>query len=86
LKLKPNFLPYLDSQGLVLLRLDRFAEAIAQYDKALAQQSDLPHSLYGRGIAKIRQGAVEAGQADIKAAKDKMPWIAAYFAEMGVKP
>lgn len=35
---------------------------------------------------RLRRGAVEAGQADIKAAKDKWPWISTYFAELGLNP
>jgi len=51
---------HLDSRGLVQLRRGDFAAAIRDYDAALAQQPRLAHSLYGRGLAKRRQGTARA--------------------------
>jgi tetratricopeptide (TPR) repeat protein len=59
---------YLDSLGLVQLRLGHYPESIAAYEQAVAQ---LPHSAwtrYGLGLAKIRSGQTDAGHADLVAA------------------
>jgi tetratricopeptide (TPR) repeat protein len=86
LKLKPNEAAYLDSSAMVLLRMGRFDDAIAYYDRALAKLPDQAASLYGRGIAKLRKGATEAGQADVKAAVASSSLVAGEFAQFGVKP
>lgn len=57
---------YLDSEGLVLLRLGRCDEAIASYDSALEIKPILPTALYGRGICELRTGKVQAGRKDMK--------------------
>lgn len=66
---------YLDSLGLVELRLGHHPESIKAYDKALAAQPRLAWSLYGRGLAKIRSGQAEAGNADLAAAAAIYPRI-----------
>ncbi len=59
---------FMDSRGLVLLRLGRFGEAIRQYDAAIKAQPKHAWSLYGRGLAKLRAGDKAGGDADIAAA------------------
>ncbi len=59
---------YLDSRGLVYLRLGQYDRSIADYDAALKQAPKQAWSLYGRGIAKLRKGSREDGEADIAAA------------------
>jgi len=54
LRLNPDDPNTLDGRGFVLIRLGRFAEAIADYDAALRQEPRLPGSLYLRGVAKLR--------------------------------
>jgi tetratricopeptide (TPR) repeat protein len=85
LKVKPEA-AYLDSAGLVLLRLGRFDEAIDRYTRALAKMPNLPSSLFGRGIAERRKGAGAASEADLKAATAKSATVAADYAEFGVAP
>jgi predicted TPR repeat methyltransferase len=51
LKLWPNFLPALLSYAVVLQALNRPAEALASYDKALAINPRNPGALYNRGNA-----------------------------------
>ncbi|MBW8743489.1 MAG: tetratricopeptide repeat protein [Sphingomonas sp.] len=60
---------FLDSRGLVRLRSGQYAQAIADYDQALAANGKIAWSLYGRGIAKLRLGQKEAGEADLAKAK-----------------
>ena len=60
---------YLDSRGLVYLRMKRLDASIEDYDAALRLDPKGAWSLYGRGLARLRSGAVEAGNADLAAAK-----------------
>jgi tetratricopeptide (TPR) repeat protein len=59
---------YLDSRGLVHLRLGQLQEAIEDYDAALRAAPKMAWSLYGRGLAKKRLGRTAEGEADIQAA------------------
>ncbi len=56
------------SRGLVLLRLGRLDEAIAQYDAAIRLQPKGAWSLYGRGLARQKKGLKAEADADIQAA------------------
>ena len=64
---------FLDSRGLVHLRLGQWESAVADYDAALATRPKSPWSLYGRGIAELRLGRSGAGQADLVAAAALAP-------------
>jgi hypothetical protein len=75
-----------DSRGLVNLRLGKFDDSIADYDKALSAKPNLATSLYGRGIAKLKTGADAGGHADITAALAIDPKVLKEFAGYGVKP
>jgi predicted Zn-dependent protease len=59
---------FLDSRGLVHLRLGQFDAAIADYDAALKLQPKGAWSLYGRGLARRKTGATAEGDADVQAA------------------
>jgi len=83
LALKPENASYLDSQALVLLRLERYQDAIASYDVALQKKPGLASSLYGRGLAKQRVG--EDGSADLEAARKANPQIEQTYDNMGLK-
>lgn len=65
---RPESAGFLDSRGLVLLRLGRLDEAIAAYDRALSISPNMPTSLYGRGLARRLKGAEQQAQADFTAA------------------
>jgi clan AA aspartic protease (TIGR02281 family) len=66
---------YLDSLGMVQLRLGRYADSIATYEQALMQNPHAAWSRYGLGLAKIRNGQAAAGQADLAAARTLDPDI-----------
>jgi tetratricopeptide (TPR) repeat protein len=68
LRLAPRKPGFLDSRGLVRLRLGQLDGAIADYDAALKVEPNIAWSLYGRGLAKLRKGMKAEGEADIKAA------------------
>lgn len=59
---------YLDSRAWVWLRLGKTQKAIADFDRGLAIDPAGTWSLYGRGVARLREGD-KAGQADLDAAR-----------------
>ena len=63
------------------LRLNRLDEAIADYDALLKIDAKMAHSLYGRGLAKLKKGNRDGGEADIAAAKAIKAEIADEFAK-----
>jgi tetratricopeptide (TPR) repeat protein len=77
---------FLDSRGLVYLRLGKYAKAIGDYDAALLLDPKIAWSLYGRGLARRHLGQTAAGDADIAAAEVLVPKIAAEFASYGIAP
>ncbi|XRD86386.1 aspartyl protease family protein [Dyella acidisoli] len=60
---------YLDSLGLVELRLGHYPESIKAYEQAIAKMPRSAWSRYGLGLAKIRSGQMDAGNADLVAAR-----------------
>jgi tetratricopeptide (TPR) repeat protein/predicted aspartyl protease len=77
---------FLDSRGLVYLRLGRTKDAIRDYDSALERNSTMSTSLYGRGLAELRLGEQTKGQADLAAAQKLDSGVAKLFAGMGLAP
>lgn len=84
LKGSPDEVGFLDSRGLVLLRLGRLDEALADYDRALAKNPNIPSSLFGRSIAWARKGDLPKAKADRDAALKISPDIKADFERYGV--
>jgi len=85
LRLRPDFVPALDSRAFVHMRGGRFREAITDYDAAIKGIPQDPYSLYGRGIAKIRTGDTAGGRADIEASKAVQD-VTAEFTAYGLTP
>jgi tetratricopeptide (TPR) repeat protein/predicted aspartyl protease len=77
---------FLDSRGLVRLRMGDFVKAIADYDEALAKDDTMAWSHYGRGIAELRLGRKDAGEADLAKARQIDPKLAAKAAKLGITP
>ena len=75
----------LDSRGFVYFRLNRFDEAIRDFDAAINIRPKLAASLYVRGLAKLRKGDKSGGEADIAAAKEIRKDIEEEYAGYGVK-
>jgi tetratricopeptide (TPR) repeat protein len=75
LKARPDTAAFLDSRGLVRLRMGDLDRSIADYDAALRLQPHIAWSLYGRGLAKVKKGLTTAGEADIAAAMAIQPRI-----------
>ncbi|MGY4466175.1 hypothetical protein ACVWWK_001857 [Bradyrhizobium sp. LB9.1b] len=59
--------------------------AIADFDAALRINPRLTSSLFGRGIAKQRNGSAQEGALDIANAKAMDPNIVQEFASYGVR-
>jgi hypothetical protein len=66
------------------LKSGQTKNAIADFDAALKINPRLTSSLYGRGLAKQRNGSVSEGDLDITNAKAMDPNIVKEFASYGV--
>ena len=75
---------YLDSLGMVQLRLGHYAESVKAYEQAVVQDPHSAWSRYGLGLAKIRSGQTDAGNADLVAARALDPEIEARAARYGL--
>jgi Flp pilus assembly protein TadD len=65
--------------------LGDLAAAIEGFTAALELDASLASSLYGRGIARQRNGDLEGARSDMAAAKALKAGIADEFASYGVK-
>jgi tetratricopeptide (TPR) repeat protein/transglutaminase-like putative cysteine protease len=83
LKLKPDSSQYLDSLGMVLLKLGKLDEALTAYNQAIAKNTS-PASLMGRAFVYDRQGKRAEATADAAAARRIFPDIDSMFAEYGL--
>ncbi|MBS0380490.1 MAG: aspartyl protease family protein [Proteobacteria bacterium] len=86
LKLSKRDPGFLDSRGLVYLRLEQYEKAIADYDAALAQDQRIAWSLYGRGIARLRKGQTAQGESDMAAAQAIDGNITEHAKQYGIQP
>jgi tetratricopeptide (TPR) repeat protein len=77
---------FLDSRGLVYLRMGTFDKSIADYDAVLKLQPRNPWALYVRGVAKVRKGATADGENDIAASRAITPRAAADAERRGIVP
>lgn len=94
LALQPNTRHALDSRAMVYLKMDRNQEALADYDAALHVAGyepgvkvapELATTLYGRGIARKRQGDQLGAAVDMAAARAAKSTIAEEFERYGVR-
>ncbi|WP_340317186.1 aspartyl protease family protein [Rhizorhabdus argentea] len=84
IRLRPKTVAFLDSRGLVRLRMGDFDKAIADYDTVLATQPKLGWSLLGRGLARRRSGKKAEGKADIDAGIAIDPTLAEQAKKYGI--
>jgi clan AA aspartic protease (TIGR02281 family) len=75
---------YLDSLGMVQLRLQNYPEAIKAYEQAVEKMPRSAWSRYGLGLAEIRSGQINAGKADLVAAHALDPDIDALATKYGL--
>ena len=77
---------YVDSLAMVELQQGHYPAAIALYTEALRSLPESPATLYGRGIARIRNGDGPGGQVDLARARRFEPRIDERFARYGLRP
>lgn len=75
-----------ENQGLLYLRLGRFRRSIVDYDAVLQGDPKSAASLYGRGLAELREGHAAQGRSDLAAAQRLAPAVAERFAAMHLLP
>jgi tetratricopeptide (TPR) repeat protein len=74
-----------DNRGFAYLKLERIGDAIKDFTAAFALDPTLATSLYGSGLAKLKNGDREGAQADMIAAKDIETNVAEELARDGIK-
>ncbi len=77
---------FLDSRGLVHLRLGEYDKSIADYDASLSLEPRNAWSLYGRGVGRLRKGMAAEGRSDIAAAVALQATIAEEARKHGIAP
>lgn len=75
---------YLDSLGMVYLRMGNDAESIKAYRQALSQSPHTAWSHYGLGLAELHSGQAEAGNAELATARSLDKQIDAHAARFGL--
>lgn len=83
---QPETPAFLDTEAMILLRLGKVDQALAQLDRALALQPDMAGTRFLRGIARQRLGQHADGAADLQAARAQRAGIDAEYAGYGIKP
>jgi len=83
LKRSPGNGAYLDSLGLVLLRLGRLDEALKAYDQAVAVRTG-SSSLMGRAFVQLAKGNREKADADAAEARKADPDVDTTYAAYGL--
>ncbi len=76
----------LEARAVILLRLGRFADAIAGFDATLKANDKRISALYMRGYAEKQNGDAKSGDADMAAALAADPHAADFYARIGAVP
>ena len=85
LRLLPLSIPARETRGFIYLKLGDPAIAITEYQAALQMDANRPLALYGLGLAQIRMGRKDEGEANQAAALALNPGIAKEFSTYGVE-
>ena len=85
LRIEPEAAAAYNSRGLVHLRMQHFATAIADYSRSLRMSPEQPSARFGLGLAKLF-GKNSEGARDIREARQMEPAIDRLFIGMGVLP
>jgi tetratricopeptide (TPR) repeat protein len=80
----PKAASFLDSRGLVRLRMGDYKKSAIDYGAAIQLQPKSAWSLYGRGLDEQHLGDSAASQSDIAAAKAIAPNIVERAAKFGI--
>jgi tetratricopeptide (TPR) repeat protein len=84
LKQVPDDWMAFDSRCLVHYRMGNYAAAMSDCSEVVKHRPKESGSLYIRGLAKLRSGDAEGGDADVAAAKDADDKVVAAYAVYGV--
>jgi tetratricopeptide (TPR) repeat protein len=84
LDLQPKDISALSFRGFSYYKLGEFERAIADFDSALAVNPAAAMPLFGRGLAKRRNGNAKDADKDMEMAKKKQPDIGLTVALWGV--
>jgi tetratricopeptide (TPR) repeat protein len=84
LKIKPDQGAYLDSLGMVLLKLGKLDDALDAYNRAIARNEGAA-SLMGRAFVYLQKGERARAEEDMAAARKLAPDIDETFAQYGLK-
>ncbi|MCI3133463.1 tetratricopeptide repeat protein [Phenylobacterium aquaticum] len=85
-ELKPQAPEILNLRGMAGLKMARWRPAWEDFQMALQSDDTRADSHYGSGIARLRLGLTEGGEAEIREAKEIDPQVAEKFEAMGIKP
>ena len=86
LKSEPENTQWLDIRGFLYFQMHNYAAAIADLDAVTKEKPRDAGALFIRGLAKLRAGNADEGNADIKAAESIDYHVAETYAVFGVKP
>jgi Flp pilus assembly protein TadD len=75
-----------DIRGFVQLRRGEPAQALGDYQAALALRPAMVSALFGRGLAEKRLGDIARADADLARAATLDPQVAGDFARYGLTP
>lgn len=81
---EPGRLDTLLARGMLKIRLQRWADAVTDFDKAIAAEPFSADAWFGRGLAKTRAGQREAGEHDLKKARQLSFDIDSQYASVGL--
>jgi len=84
LQLKPDLARARDSRGFVYFRLERFEDALADYEEVLRSSPDSAGALYMRGVIKLKLKDA-SGHADLARAMRLDGGIAGMYSTYGVQ-
>lgn len=73
-------------RGIVHLMRGDLEAGLTDFSEALRGDPQATEALYGRGIARLRQGQTAEGQADIATAEAQDAQVSSWFAEFGIMP
>jgi tetratricopeptide (TPR) repeat protein len=85
LERKPASSTYHGTRAMVLLRMNRYPEAVTAFDTALTLNPGHAHHLFGRAIARERNGQLAAAQADLQLARATSPEVEREYAHYGIR-
>lgn len=84
--LSPGYAPARDSRAMIYFKQGKFAEALADYERAMNIEPAGAHYMYGRGLALLRLGQKDEGKKWLDRAIAADAGIAKQYASYGVKP